>query len=123
MTCHRPVAAGCGAEGTWCYCIEASWSVFKPRKGDPVTSCVCANGYCVTTKKAGKACCRQQAQAFCCEHRCSVPCDEQVPCMLTILCLELFRSNQCTTSPTLEPKCMQRIGFVTLTPPALSMQR
>jgi hypothetical protein len=80
----------CGSQGTWCYCIEAAWTTLKPIKGNPDVSCVCANGYCVSAKTPSKVCCRQQAQACCCEHRCSVPCDEETPCMCTICCVQVW---------------------------------
>ena len=62
---------------------------------------------------------RQEAQQCCCEHRCSCPCDEETPCTLTILGLQLFREPTCTTAPKVEPKCLQQIPFVKLTAPAL----
>lgn len=86
-------------------------------------SCVCANGYCVSAKTPSKVCCRQQAQACCCEHRCSVPCDEETPCMCTICCVQIFRETSCTTAPKCEVKALQKIPFLTIVPPSLTMKR
>jgi hypothetical protein len=35
-----PACIGCGAQGTWCYCVEANWILCKPVKDDPTQSCV-----------------------------------------------------------------------------------
>ena len=60
-------------------------------KGHADALCLCSDGYVKCTSPPtdceGEPCIKNVSQCCCIEHRCAIPCDSEVPCMINVICI------------------------------------
>jgi len=108
-----PNCLGCYEKGT-VVCLELEGVCCKTGLQEGAL-CLCTRGEVQCVKP--RTCCKLESQYCCYDCRCALPCDEEVPCMVTILGLTFCKEYECTcncgdrvqakTSTTTPPKQAQ----------------
>ena len=85
----RVSCCGMDVKGLYSPCVQVEAMCLKPYCGkDDATHrdvwCVCCQGYTYCVVPECK-CCKGSQQMFCCQQRCSMPCDDEVPSTCTVL--------------------------------------
>ena len=92
---------GCSSEFR-VLCFQSKAIGCKPVHGNDDLCCICQEGSCNCVPI--RTCCKGKQQCFCLDTRFALPCDEDIPCMFTILGLTLCFKYACT------PKCCVKIS-------------
>ena len=114
LYCAFPECIGCQGEHQ-CLCIECSHQRCKPMVGQKIAVisadatdddiiCTCCASGCYLVRVT--TCCKRVEQVFCLEERCSIPCDDEFPCMLACCCIVFYYKGICQFS------CCQTIGQI-----------
>ena len=96
-----PACIGCDVKSV-ALCLEAEFKCCKPTTGDDKYCCILFDGayrliWPTTCLKAVTSCC-------CLDMRAAFPCDEEIPCLVTLCCLTLCYKSECNLN------CVRRIG-------------
>jgi hypothetical protein len=99
---------GCFTQGQF-LCMEGDCTCCKVAENTPDACCICQKVRLTMIKPV--TCVQVTSQFFCCDHRCALPCDKDVPCMFTVLGLTCFYDYKfnCT--------CWQTIASMKPPPP------
>ena len=83
----------CGAFGQCEFlCVQNDFTCCKVSER-PEDCCILQKVRVIIKKPS--TCVEIQSQFFCCDHRCALPCNDDVPCMFTVLGLTCFYDYQC----------------------------
>jgi len=89
--CNWPKCLGCYEKGT-VVCLEIEGLCCKTAVQEGAL-CLCTKGEVQCVKP--RTCCKLESQYCCYDCRCALPCDQEVPCMVTILGLTLIKDYAC----------------------------
>ena len=113
-----PNCIGCSSEGICCACIVAKADACKPGPADSDVICLGNAAACMCVKP-GTVLCKSKQQCFCCDSRCALPCDEDVPFSCVICFVQLFRHNEFTTAIKPEIQVLPRATSLAFEAPAM----
>ena len=98
-----PECIGCHQEFELC-CLELKAIGCKPIYSNPLICCICVDGSFNVVPP--KVCIKGTNQCFCCDNRCALPCDSDLPCILNCWGLNLTYNVACVI------KCCATIGDI-----------
>jgi hypothetical protein len=87
--CPAEISKMCGCFGQGeCLCMQTDFTCCKVAENTKDACCILQKLRCTMIKPV--TCVQLTSQFFCCDHRCALPCNSDVPCMLTVFGLTCF---------------------------------
>lgn len=94
-----PDCIGCWSKGTLC-CLDIEALCCKVGKKEG-SICMCMQN---EIEVIWPPSCKIANQVFCLDNRCAIPCDEEVPCVVTVFGIQCCKHSEC------KPGCCKKLG-------------
>jgi hypothetical protein len=102
--CKFPECIG-GQGYVTCCCLHSEFILCKPTPDSQETCCILEKSF--ITCGAVRTCLKTETQLFCCDNRCALPCDNEVPCMYTMCFITCCVNWEC------KPAFCKSVGEIT----------
>eukprot|EP01041_Mallomonas_annulata_P014407 gene14407-30675_t len=103
-SCYTVYPDCLGCSGSQVCCCIANQMVTLKKSKNPDACCLLIENK--TEIIPVRVCLKARTQCFCCDIRASLPCDVEIPCLMTVFFLTCCYRNKCNV------KCCSKIGTI-----------